>query len=90
MIDIIFFAVVAILIFYKLNSHLGKIDEQERENIINKLKTDGKSGWHSFDIWLAWNYHDTVTLLTSKESLAYQLEGYSVLDYNEDNLNVKK
>ena len=65
-------------------------DENRRKNIINKLKTDGKSGWHSFDIWLAWNYHDTVTLLTSKEQLAYQLEGYSVLDYNEDNLNVKK
>jgi hypothetical protein len=66
------------------------IFKSERENIINKLKTDGKSGWHSFDIWLAWNYHDTVTLLTSKEQLAYQLEGYSVLDYNEDNLNIKK
>ena len=66
------------------------IFKSERENIINKLKTDGKSGWHSFDIWLAWNYHDTVTLLTSKEPLAYQLEGYSVLDYNEDNLNIKK
>jgi hypothetical protein len=66
------------------------IFKSERENIINKLKTDGKSGWHSFDIWLAWNYHNTVTLLTSKEQLAYQLEGYSVLDYNEDNLNIKK
>jgi len=39
MIDIIFFAVVAILIFYKLNSHLGKVDEQERENIINRSKS---------------------------------------------------
>jgi len=39
MIDIIFFAVIAILIFYKLNSHLGKIDEQERENIINRAKS---------------------------------------------------
>ena len=39
MLDIIFFAVVAILIFYKLNSHLGKIDEQERENIINRAKS---------------------------------------------------
>jgi hypothetical protein len=26
------------------------IFKSERENIINKLKTDGKSGWHSFDI----------------------------------------
>ncbi|MCE2687943.1 MAG: hypothetical protein LW595_05325 [Rickettsiales bacterium] len=39
MLDIVFFAVVAILIFYKLNSHLGKIDEQERESIINRAKS---------------------------------------------------
>lgn len=66
------------------------IFKSERENIINKLKTDGKSGWHSFDIWLAWNYHDTVTLITSKYPLAYQVEGYSTLDGNYDNLNSKK
>ncbi len=66
------------------------IFKRERENIISKLKTDGKSGWHSFDIWLAWNYHDTVTILTSKYPLAYQTEGYSVLDNNNDNLNIKK
>ncbi len=62
----------------------------ERENILSKLKTDGKSGWHSFDIWLAWNYNMTVPLITSKYPLAYQTEGYSVLDNNYDNLNVKK
>ena len=65
------------------------IFKSERENILRKLETDGKSGWHSFDIWLAWNYHDTVTLLTSKYPLAYQVEGYSVLDGNYDNLNSK-
>jgi hypothetical protein len=64
--------------------------KSERENIIEKLKTDGRSGWHSFDIWLAWNYHNTVPLLTSKHPLAYQVEGFSVLDNNNDNLNVKK
>ena len=56
------------------------IFKSERENIKHKLNT---AGWHSFDIWMAWNYHDQVTQFTSKKSLAYQLDGYSVLDYNE-------
>jgi len=56
------------------------IFKSERDNIKHKLNT---AGWHSFDIWMAWNYHNQVIQLTSKKSLAYQLDGYSVLDYNE-------
>jgi hypothetical protein len=56
------------------------IFKSERENIKHKLNN---TGWHSFDIWMAWNYHDRVTQFTSKKSLVYQLDGYSVLDYNE-------
>lgn len=56
------------------------IFKSERENIKYKLNN---TGWHSFDIWMAWNYHNRVTQFTSKKSLVYQLDGYSVLDYNE-------
>ena len=56
------------------------IFKSERENIVNLLNS---TKWHSFDIWMAWNYHNQVTQFTSKKSLAYQLDGYSVLDYNK-------
>jgi hypothetical protein len=56
------------------------IFKSERENIINKLKT---TKWHSFDLWMAWNYHNKTIQFTSKESLVYQLDGYSVLDYGQ-------
>lgn len=58
------------------------IFKSERENIINKLKT---TKWHSFDLWMAWNYHNKAVQFTSKESLVYQLDGYSVLDYGQKN-----
>ncbi len=56
------------------------IFKSERENIKRKLNS---TKWHSFDIWLAWNYHEQVPMFTSKESLAYQLDGYSVLDCSD-------
>ena len=56
------------------------IFKSERENIINLLNS---TKWHSFDIWMAWNYHNKSKLFTSKTSLAYQLDGYSVLDCEE-------
>jgi hypothetical protein len=58
------------------------IFKHERENIKHVLET---TKWHSFDIWMAWNYHrDTNSqLYTAKESLVYQLDGYSILDCEE-------
>ncbi len=35
--DIILFAIIAIFIFYKLNKQLGKIDEEEKRNIEDKV-----------------------------------------------------
>lgn len=35
--DILFFAAVALFIFFKLNKQLGKIDEEERKNILDKI-----------------------------------------------------
>jgi predicted lipid-binding transport protein (Tim44 family) len=35
--DIIIFAIIAIVIFYKLNKQLGKIDEEEKRNIEDKV-----------------------------------------------------
>jgi predicted lipid-binding transport protein (Tim44 family) len=35
--DILIFAIIAIVIFYKLNKQLGKIDEEEKRNIEDKV-----------------------------------------------------
>jgi hypothetical protein len=58
------------------------IFKNERENIKRVLET---TKWHSFDIWMAWNYHrdSNSQLYTSKNSLVYQLDGYSILDCEE-------
>lgn len=56
------------------------IMKSEREGIIDKIHN---TGWHSPDFWLAWNYHNRVKMLATKTPIAYQKEGYSVLDYLE-------
>lgn len=56
------------------------IMKSERENILNLIE---KTGWHSPDFWLAWNYHMSSKVLVSKDALCYQKEGYSALDYKE-------
>jgi hypothetical protein len=50
------------------------------DRLINDLKT---RGWHSFDLWMAWTYSNKAVQFTSNKNLAYQVEGYSVLDYQE-------
>jgi hypothetical protein len=54
------------------------IMKSEKENIIDKIHN---TGWHSPDFWLAWNYHNKSKMISSKEPMVYQKEGYSVLDY---------
>lgn len=54
------------------------IFKSERESIINKFQT---TGWHSPDIWLAWNYSGKCPIFVSKEAIVHQVEGYSTLDY---------
>jgi hypothetical protein len=51
-----------------------------RDRLINDLKT---RGWHSFDLWMAWTYSNKAIQFTANKNLAYQVEGYSVLDYQE-------
>jgi len=50
------------------------------DRLINDLKT---KGWHSFDLWMAWTYSNKAVQFTANKNLAYQVEGYSVLDYQE-------
>ena len=50
------------------------------DRLINDLKT---RGWHSFDLWMAWTYSNKAVQFTANKNLAYQVEGYSVLDYQE-------
>jgi hypothetical protein len=54
------------------------IMKSEKENIIDKIHN---TGWHSPDFWLAWNYHNKSKMISSKEPIVFQKEGYSVLDY---------
>jgi hypothetical protein len=54
--------------------------KSEKENIINNIHN---TGWHSPDFWLAWNYHNKSKMISSKEPIVFQKEGYSVLDYLE-------
>jgi hypothetical protein len=56
------------------------IMKSEREHMINAIKT---TGWHSPDIWLAWVFGGNIKMLTSKNPIVYQKEGYSVLDYKD-------
>lgn len=56
------------------------IMKSQKEDIIEKINT---TGWHSPDFWLAWNYHNKIKMLVSKEPIVYQKKGYSVLDYSE-------
>lgn len=56
------------------------IMKSEREHIINAIKT---TSWHSPDIWLAWVFGGNIKMLTSKNPIVYQKEGYSVLDYED-------
>ena len=56
------------------------IMKSEGKSIIEKLNT---TGWNSHDFWLAWNYNNRETILSTKDKTVYQLDGYSVLDYKE-------
>jgi len=56
------------------------IMKSERQNIRHKLEN---SGWHTPDIWLYWNYDRRCNIMTSKEPIVYQCEGFSGLDYRD-------
>jgi hypothetical protein len=56
------------------------IMKSERDDIIDCIKN---VPWHSPDFWLAWICHDRLDVLVSKETIVFQKEGYSVLDYLE-------
>ena len=52
----------------------------ERENIMNKIRT---SGWHSWDIWLYWNYDRREPLFATKEQYVFDCDVSSMADYTE-------
>jgi hypothetical protein len=54
--------------------------KKERETIKNKFET---RGWHSPDIWLAWNHNKQGDVYASRDYIAYQASGYSLLDFHE-------
>lgn len=57
--------------------------KSERENIFEKIHT---TKWHSPDLWLAWNYSNTVPILASTKRLMHQKDGYSLLDHVESGM----
>lgn len=56
------------------------IMKSERDSVINKIKT---TGWHSWDIWMFWNYDCRSTLFATKEQLVFEFSGASMADYVE-------
>jgi len=54
------------------------IMKSQRTDILEKIKI---KGWHSPDLWLAWTYSGRIKMLTAKNPIVFQKEGYSVLDY---------
>ena len=52
----------------------------ERESLLEKINT---SGWHSWDIWLYWNYDRKSTLFATKEQYVFECSGSSMADYTE-------
>jgi len=54
--------------------------KKERNSIIEKFET---RGWQSPDIWLAWNHNKQGDVFCSREYFAYQVSGYSLLDFHE-------
>jgi len=54
------------------------ITKSDRENIINDIHN---TGWHSPDLWLAWNYDGRGTVMVSSDKLVHQKNGYSLLDH---------
>jgi len=54
--------------------------KKEKNSIIEKFET---RGWQSPDIWLAWNHNKQGDVYCSREYFAYQVSGYSLLDFHE-------
>jgi hypothetical protein len=54
------------------------IMKSEKNNIFDLIQ---KTGWHSPDFWLAWNYHNKSKIFSIKQPIVRQVEGFSVLDY---------
>ena len=54
--------------------------KKERSSIMEKFET---RGWQSPDIWLAWNHNKQGDVFCSREYFAYQVSGYSLLDFFE-------
>lgn len=52
----------------------------ERQSLLDKIAT---AGWHSWDIWLYWNYDRRSTLFATKEQYVFECGGYSTADYTE-------
>lgn len=56
------------------------IMRSERESILEKIRT---SGWHSWDIWLYWNYDRRSKLFATDKQYVFEFSGASMVDYVE-------
>lgn len=56
------------------------IMNSERESILEKIRT---SGWHSWDIWLYWNYDCRSRLFATDKQYVFEFSGTSMADYVE-------
>lgn len=65
-----------------LPAHCYMVFGSEKESIQHKLKT---TGWHTFDVWLYWNYDRKSPIFATVKELSRQIEGFSAIDYEIKN-----
>jgi hypothetical protein len=51
----------------------------ERESIQRKILV---TGWHSWDIWMYWNYDRRSHIISTLSPAVYEIDGYSAVDYS--------
>jgi hypothetical protein len=62
-----------------LNTHCYLIMRSERESIQRKILV---TGWHSWDIWMYWNYDRRSHIISTLSPAVYEIDGYSAVDYS--------
>jgi hypothetical protein len=60
------------------------IFKSERKNIQEKLIN---AKWMEFDIWLYWNYDKRVPIFKTKNPVAYETSGFSIIDQKQKSSN---
>lgn len=67
-----------------LHGHCYLIMKSEKERIQEKLTN---TGWHVWDIWFYWNYDRRANIFATKETMVFETDGHSMIDYKSKSIN---